>query len=231
MISHKNFSASSIPRSKIFVLIYFPGKWVLKANVLSTATIKDIKKLIANDDVVFIHNGVEMNDSLPFSFYEVKDRDLLIVCSKMKRFVHEKWTNLTKDTDLFNERVSSIIDPRTSREAARLKDFQFLRMERKPRAYRRICLQFIEEEANKRILQSEKKRKHITVIPEIPSSISQPSSNPLPIFWNSSNIVVERDTLADLCSATASSTNIIAQEKQEQEVTPLQLHTFDERNV
>ena len=219
MISSKRHGTHSTPCSKIFVFIYFPGKWVLKANVLSTATTKDIKQLISNEDVIFIHNGIEMIDSLPFSFYDVKERDVLVVCSKSKTVINEKWTTLAKDTDLFKERVGSIIDPKTSREVARLKDFQMIKMEKKPRAYRRLCAQFIEEEANKRILRAEQKPKHVTVVPEIDTTNSMPSSQPLPIFWTTSENVVERDPLSDLCSATTSSTSLIAQDKQE--ITPL----------
>ena len=158
-----------------------------------------------------------MVDSMPFSYYDVKDRDILFVCPKSNSAVNEKWATLAKDTDLFREKVGSIIYPSLSKEAARLKDFQMLRMEKKPRTYRRLCAQFLEEETNKRLIRSEQKQKHVTIIPEpLKLKNSKPVSETLPVFWNVSENVVERDPLSDLCSATTSSTNIISQEKQEE---------------
>ena len=188
-----SFECQSPPQfqcSKTIIHIFLPNNVILKASALSTATTKDIKQLIHEEDVIFIHNGIEMDDTMPLSYYDVKDKDILFVCPKSKSPISEKWANLSKDPDLVREKFGAIIDPTTSRKAL-FKDFQMLKMEMKPRIYRKLCSKFIGEETNKRISE-EQKRKHVTIVPKpINFKDSKPASEPLPVFWNTSERLVE----------------------------------------
>ena len=173
-------------QQKVFILIYYPGKWVLKANVLVTATIKDIKPLIPEKDVDFIHNGMYLSADYDFQFYGVKERDVIVVIPSNRNLsAGDKWANLTKDIELFREKVSSVIDPRTSREAAKLRDFQMLRLERKPRYFRKLCSSYANNPYNMRTSHSSSRYglslKQMVVVE--PAAASAPSTEPLPTFW------------------------------------------------
>ena len=196
---------------KIFVLVYYPGKWVLKANVLPTATAKDLRMLIPESHISFIHNGRCLSNSIPFSFYDIKERDIIIVCKKEKQIVKEKWYSITKDNETFKNRVGSVIDPKTAREAARLRDFQMLRLEKKPKAFMKLCAQYTNRldtasdamHENYRAKNSPK-----TIIPEKTSL----NSDPLPIFWGHPKHEVRQKSLCDIPATSP----IISQVKQDE---------------
>ena len=202
-------------QKKILVLIYYPSKWVLKANVLSSATTKDIKQLIPNKDVAFLHNGIYLSDTHSFNFYGVKERDVIVVIpNTQSRPISDKWANLMCDKDLFRERVSSVIDPKTSREAAKLRDFQMLRMERKPKVYRKLCASFPSNAENTqlRISSSPSITEDLkTIVPE--TALNGPSKDPLPIFWSRSETIIAEPP-QEIVPAS-----IITQEKTEEVTT------------
>ena len=183
----------------------------MKANVLPSATIKDIKPLINEKDVEFLHNGMFLSDNYNFQFYGIKEREVIVVIPANRNLpAGEKWANLTKDVELFREKVSSVIDPRTSREAAKLRDFQMLRLERKPRYFRKLCASYA---ANPRQPWSQPatsqniQRKETVIVK--PGDFSAPSTAPLPTFWASSEPIIPEPP-QDLVHTT-----ILTQEKSE----------------
>jgi hypothetical protein len=49
-----------------------------------------------------------------------------------------RWIGLTEDCDSFAEKVSCIMNPRLFHEAARLRDVQLVRLENRPRSFRKF---------------------------------------------------------------------------------------------
>lgn len=203
--------SSASEEDKIFVLVYYPGKWVLKANVLPTATAKDLRMLIPESNVSFIHNGRCLLNSIPFSMYNIKERDIIIVCKNERQIVKEKWYSITKDNETFKNRVGSVIDPKTAREAARLKDFQMLRLEKRTKVFMKLCAQYTNKFDTACDTQQElnrAKNSPKTIIPE-KSSLN---SDPLPIFWGHPKQEVRKEPLYDIHASSP----IISQVKQDE---------------
>ncbi|EAY09900.1 hypothetical protein TVAG_374070 [Trichomonas vaginalis G3] len=74
--------SSISPINKILINIYYPGKWVLKVNVLETATSHDVKKFIKDHHVELLYNGELLHRSHNFKFYGLKQEDVLVIVPK-----------------------------------------------------------------------------------------------------------------------------------------------------
>ena len=164
-------------KEKISMVVYFPGKWVFKASVSKFASIKELKGLLPDKSVSFVYDGNLLIDSHTFSFYGIKNGDILIVIkSTDNNFLNQKWIAYSKENDTFNERINSIINPQTTNEVVRLRDLQMSRIERKPKTFRKLCqtaTNFETKFNNNRLLEV-----NISNTPPI-----NPSTSPLPIFW------------------------------------------------
>jgi len=134
------YKGRSTDPPKVLVNIYFPGKRILKANVVETATVSDLKPIIPFKGATLIHNGIVLTDSISFKYYGIKEKDVIVVVNSNKDSNSiNKWKSITSDKEVFNEKIAGIIDPQTARETARIRDFQLMRMERKPRIFRKLC--------------------------------------------------------------------------------------------
>lgn len=194
---------------KFCIMVFNPGRWILKANVLSTATITDILQLIPDRFVRFIHNGTELSSTFSLSMYGVKEGDVIFVLPESKSGSYtEKWTNLTKDRDLFHDRVCSLIDPETAMEAARIRDLQMLRMERKPKVFRKISSVY-------KVDAPTKQKSKIPAIPNFPKKNETPSIEPLPAFWTKSDTVYAKHT------ETMPSPSLLSQDNKEVDRCPV----------
>lgn len=165
--------------TKILINIYYPGQWVLKVNVLETATSNDIKRFIKNSNVELLYNGMQLNRQHTFKFYGMKNEDVLVVIPKQTdlKAIPYSWETISQDEEVFRERISSVIDPKISEEAGRIRDLQLFKIENKPSVFRKL-LQFYNEDVAPK---SEPRFKTI-----VPNKMKKPSSEPLPNFWGSS---------------------------------------------
>ena len=158
----------------VLIFVYFPGHWILKASVLQTASTKDLEQFMPEKDkIAFIHNGIILNRNLPFCFYDIKPNDV-IICVR-KKDISSQWLSLT-NRELVHERVSEVIDPQVSHEIAKLRDFQMLRIDRKPKLFRKMCNQ----------LNDDIESTAPSIPLEVPQKAEKPSVSPLPSFWSSS---------------------------------------------
>ena len=169
---------TSVPTPKILLNIYCPGQWVLKVNVLETATSNDIKKFIKNKDVELLYNGLKLTRQYNFKFYGLRNEDVLVVVPKNTdiKAIPSSWENISQDEDVFRERISSVINPRISEEAGRIRDLQLFKIENKPNVFRKLLAFYQQEPAPK----PEKPTKTF-----VPNQADKPSSEPLPCFWSS----------------------------------------------
>ncbi|KAH0789377.1 hypothetical protein GPJ56_006711 [Histomonas meleagridis] len=178
---------NSIPK-KFPLLVYFPGRCVIKVSIYPTSAIANLKRLAPYDSVAFLYNGQYLIETFSFEFYGIKPRDVLVIVQSNQSGDFSKWLNLTRDTDTFSDRISSIINQKTSREAARIRDFQLIRMERKPRAFRKLC-----SAKMSRIGESAKSQQSTTNISyERPT---MPSTEALPSFWDIPNTTPQNNCI------------------------------------
>lgn len=158
----------------VLIFIYFPGQWIVKATVLKSATTKDLESFMPEKNVSFLYNGTVLNSKLTFRFYGIRPRDIIVCVNKKE--INRQWLSLT-NKELVNERISSIIDPGVSLEIAKIRDFQLSRFERKPKLFRKMCMQ-IEEATSS--------QSGISIPLVVPKKNEKPSDSPLPNFWSSS---------------------------------------------
>ena len=165
---------------KIPLLVYFPGRCIVRVTVSPKATIDDLRRStrIPKMSVDFIANGQILIEGRPFSYFRLSTGDVIVAISKKSENAEiSKWMSMTRDSESFSERISSIIDPNTAREAARLRDFQMLRMERKPNCYRRLT-----SSLKTQLLCDSFAYQTVVVDHNINS---QPNTDPLPVLWDS----------------------------------------------
>ncbi|OHT11804.1 hypothetical protein TRFO_18585 [Tritrichomonas foetus] len=167
---------------KISLLVYFPGHCIAKVSVSPRATIGDLRKStkIQLTSVNFVANGQILNENLTFWYYQIHAGDIIVAApNTTDKSDISKWLSHTREAESFTDRISSIIDPRTSREAARLRDFQMSRMERKPRCFRKLSTSI--KNQNQCVTASPGLN---LVIPD--RNLEEPSCDPLPVFWANS---------------------------------------------
>lgn len=171
------------PTNKILINIYYPGKWVLKVNVLETATSHDVKKFIKDSQVELLYNGEILNRSHDFKFYGLKQEDVLVIIPKCNKLIGicQNLQNLGKDEDSFRESISTVIDPKISEEAGRIRDIQLCKLESKPTYFRKFLSAYQDDSmpAPQKSIQ--------TFIP-IRTKFSQPCTAPLPPFWSENSV-------------------------------------------
>jgi hypothetical protein len=123
---------------RLSLVLYWPGRFVVKVSVLATSRICDLRKLAAVGASEFLFNGEALSDSLPFSFYGIKDADVIVVVPVAPR-APDKWLQLTRDSESFHEQIQFILGEKTARETARIRDILFTKIEQRPRTYQRFC--------------------------------------------------------------------------------------------
>ena len=164
------------------MIVYYPNNWVYRANVLRSASIRDLRVLLPDQSVEFILHGTKLTDSSTFAFCGIKNNDILFVIKNSPNSVlDQKWINMTRESDVLNDRFSCILNPKTTSEAIRLRDMQLSRLERKPRAYRKLCAAALNIDGKSSFGTDDSKP---FIIPK--TKLEKPMSTPLPVFWSKS---------------------------------------------
>ena len=170
---------------KIPIVLYYPGKWAYKANVMPSARIGDLKKLLPDLKVNFVLNGVILNEEMSFGFYYVKANDVMIVVNKCDYANKKnKFATYSNENESFTESVFNIINPKTSKESVRIRDIQLAKLDRKPKVFRKVVktqLEYFNQSPAKQCIPS-----------IIPSKSSVPSVEPLPCFWSKKKALLRR---------------------------------------
>lgn len=164
---------------QISLILYYPGKWVITVHMNPSSTIGSLKSLVKENDVLFIHDGEYLIESFPASFYNIKDGEtLVIVSSKEYDPSQNKWHQITRDKESFNEKINSVLNPVTSDQAARIRDLQMLRIEKKSKMFYKLINSTLKE--NDTMYTNTK----IPMNLQIPTKPLTVSKDPLPLFWN-----------------------------------------------
>ena len=125
----------------------------------------------------FIFNGVELLESNTFESYGIKDGDSIIALPADQTdsiITTHQWLNLTRDSDTFNDCMRWMLDPRTSGEAARLRDLHRMKMARRPKLFMRMCAPFVGEETRSNSLPAANTSY---------ANATGPSTAALPVAW------------------------------------------------
>jgi hypothetical protein len=123
----------------------------------------------------FIYNGLELIDAMTFAFYGIRDGDSIIALPAGNDSLHHtsQWIALTRDADAFNDVLHWMLDPATAAESARLRDIHLLKLEMRPRAFRKLNVAEDDEKDGK-------------AAPDVAAHrpAPAPTTQPLPVPWD-----------------------------------------------
>jgi hypothetical protein len=125
-------------------------------------------------DLIF--NGQLLDDNCTLDFYNIQPNDSIVALpsSPAASAQVERWMRITRDADAFSDCVRSLINEKSRSEVLRLQDLRAMRLESRPRVYRRICA----AECNTSTMSTG--TVHPTVIPR---KENEASNKPLPVYW------------------------------------------------
>lgn len=163
----------------IKILLYSPNKPVQSISAKLNGKIKSLQKLFPKDEKTFVYNGLELCENRTFSSYDMSDGDTIIVLSKSSKFYSaslSRWISITNDNDGFLRRMRGILDSKTRSEVVKIQDLSMFKCERKPKLFAKICKRFL-------TLDDQTTGINVSLNIDI-NPISEPSKDPLPIFWD-----------------------------------------------
>jgi hypothetical protein len=167
-------NARSLP-SPILLYAYFPGRCIVQVHVNPQSQISDLHHYFPSENVTFVANGIRLADSDTFQSCAIRDKDVIIAIPASAPANIPRWCALSEDSEAFAEQVGFLVNQRTSREVARLRDFQMTRVDRRPRQFRRYVSNF--QTAHQPF--SSRPGPGLS----IGESASAPSVAPLPTLW------------------------------------------------
>jgi hypothetical protein len=154
--------------------VYLPGRFLVRVSVSSAARISSLRTLVGDPRSTFLYNGQILDDAMTFAFYRIRTMEAIVVV--LSNSDVGRWVRQTQEFDSFQERIQLIMNDHTTREAARIRDLLFIKMERRVRPFRRLC-DAAESWANRPSVSSSPP---LTIDYPRPD---RPSCDPLPAAW------------------------------------------------
>jgi hypothetical protein len=132
-------SARKGESGSILIYAYFPGRCVVQIHVDPRSLVSELHHFFPAERLSFIAHGIHLGDAFTLDSYSIHDKDVIIALpiESPPSDVH-KWCTATDDTEVFADQVGFLVGQGTSREVARLRDFQMIRLEKRPRSFRRF---------------------------------------------------------------------------------------------
>jgi hypothetical protein len=158
--------------AQITVNVLMPGARRKVTTVHPSSPVGVLKGIAPNTDLVF--QGQILIDSQTFSFYGIQADDLLVALRRPREIRSAGWKGFVPDEDFFGDATSHLTHRSAQAELLRLQDAHAIRMETRPRWFRRLCRDM---ELNGRPPPSGK------IATQIPREATAISSAPLPICW------------------------------------------------
>ena len=169
--------------NKLPLVLYFPGKWVYRVFVKPHFAIKEIQRMLKMEKIIFIYNQTILKMSRTFSFYGFKGNEIIIAIPET-RATTSKWYTNSIENDSLNEKIHSLINTSTTIESVRIRDLQISKMEKKPKAFRKLLFLQRQHDLNEGFTCESTP----TVVPETNHLKMKISTAPLPCFWNHNSI-------------------------------------------
>lgn len=115
------------------ILCQYPNKdRYYKIPVSRDGVIKDLKRYLHHGDFIFFYKSNLLNLESKFSFYDIKDNDFIITTQENRKIS-------VKSLEVFEEKLSNLMNPRTILDVMKIRDSQIAKLERRPRTYRKMC--------------------------------------------------------------------------------------------
>ena len=161
-------------------------------NVEDFHTIESISKLLGGN-LILIFKGSILMPKMTVGFYNIQEGECLIAVNPKKAKQIDYWEKTSKQrSDIMNRMTGKNVVER-EKEIVRLRDISLLKMDFKPRSYRKLAGKIEQSKFNSsEIISTE-------TVYEKPLSVC---SGELPIFWQKNscpkaNIVSEQQTTLD----------------------------------
>jgi hypothetical protein len=161
----------------LLIYAYFPGRCVVQIHIEPQWPVSELHRFFPAESLSFISNGIQLSDTFTFDFYRLHDKDVIVALPRGAPSADlQRWCVATDDSEAFTDQVGFLVGTGTSREVARLRDYQMIRVEKRPRTFRRFasaCRNAGQTRTSSAAPCS------LTVVdrPE------EPSADPLPILW------------------------------------------------
>ena len=136
------------------------------------------------EKIIFIYNQNILKMSCTFSFYGFQGNEIIIALPESCATT-SKWYTNSIENDSLDEKIRNLINTSTAIESVRIRDLQLSKMERKPKAFRKLLTSLLVHDLSEEITDE----KVPTVVPETNHLKMKISSAPLPCFWNHKSIL------------------------------------------
>jgi hypothetical protein len=125
----------------------------------------------------FIYKGEHLEENRAFSSYGMQSTEPIVaVACDWPRSVAQHWAEITRNSDGFYDTIRGVMNRATRLEALRMHDVRALRLETRPRHYRR----YVNSSSPLKAADLSKLGQSATVIPR---PAERPSIEPLPFAW------------------------------------------------
>jgi hypothetical protein len=150
--------------------------FVTTIHVFPTTEVQWLLSIFPKGPATFIFNGMTMIASKTLEYYGVGDSDLIVMLPASRK-VHDvaKLVSVTRDIDEAKDRMRFLLNGERLEETARLHDVQIMRMEARPKMYRKLLC-----DVDATNYDSGPQRFSRTVISARPPA--HPSEDPLPLW-------------------------------------------------
>ena len=127
---------------------------------------------IVGKNVSLIHQGQVLNPSLTVGFYKINDGDCLISVNSQNTKQINSWKNISLNRADIMSKLSGKNVVNKEKELVRLKDVSMLKMDLKPRSYRKIVSRLINKP--EKVMKIEETKYTAPIVP---------CCDALPVFW------------------------------------------------
>jgi hypothetical protein len=162
-----------VAEEPISINILIPRYRLKIFSVLPSTSIAELKTALPKAELIF--NGQILNDAHTIAFYNIQQNaSLVAIPTQAQPNDAAKWMKLTLDSDMFDDSIRSLLNHSSRKETLRLQDLRALKLESRPRSFRRMCCDWKHYDFHSR---TDPMR---TVIPSISN---EPSEGALPVCW------------------------------------------------
>jgi hypothetical protein len=160
--------------AKIQLFIVIPHGCIRTLSLCRSSTIESIAETLHGTNVWFVYNGELLNPKCTLEFYGIKTNDALVaVRSNEHNDMNHHWMRMTRDSETFLNSLRFCANQESRDNARRLHDLRTMRLETRPKAYRRHISKWAQIDAP-----------HISAVPTI---LGEPAvevaCDPLPQCW------------------------------------------------
>jgi hypothetical protein len=156
----------------ISINILIPRIGIRVVKVQRSDSVSILQSYLRIPQIGFIFNGQLLNSECAFELYNVQNHDSLVAVDSERERAAQRWIKLTDESDDFSNSVQCAINPKCRGEFLRLRDVHRMRLEAKPKTFRRITRMI-----DRDVFEN---RSGETTVPEPSAEIS---SDPLPMLF------------------------------------------------